>query len=104
MDRATILDTAKQYVTQDRAATHGDPERNFSLIAAYWSAHLDLKITAHDVAVMMTLFKLARMKSNPAHVDSATDAAGYSAIAGEIGSEAHIPKQTPIKPLREGAL
>ena len=86
MNRSQILDTAKEYVTKDRADTHGDAESNFGLIAAYWSAHLNRNISAHDVAVMMTLMKLARMRSNPAHVDSAVDAAGYSALAGEIGT------------------
>ena len=86
MNRTEILDTAKEYVTKDRADTHGDAESNFGLIAAYWSAHLNKNISAHDVAVMMTLLKLARMRSNPAHVDSAVDAAGYSALAGEIGT------------------
>jgi hypothetical protein len=33
MNRSEILDTAKAYVTQDRAAQHGDAERGFSLIA-----------------------------------------------------------------------
>jgi hypothetical protein len=86
MNRSEILDTAKEYVTKDRADTHGDAESNFGLIALYWSAHLDALVTSHDVAVMMTLMKLARMRSNPAHVDSAVDAAGYSALAGEIGT------------------
>lgn len=86
MDRSKILDTAKEYVTKDRADTHGDAESNFGLISCYWSAHLNKNISPHDVAVMMTLLKLARMRSNPAHVDSAVDAAGYSALAGEIGT------------------
>jgi hypothetical protein len=86
MNRSDILDTAKQYINVDRADTHGDAESNFGLIAAYWSAHLNKNIKPHDVAVMMTLMKLARMRSNPAHVDSAIDAAGYSALAGEIGT------------------
>ena len=86
MNRSEILDTAKQYINVDRADTHGDAESNFGLIAAYWSAHLNRTISPHDVAVMMTLMKLARMRSNPAHVDSAIDAAGYSALAGEIGT------------------
>ncbi len=55
MNRADILDTAKDYVTKDRAATHGDAERNFGLIAAYWSAHLNKNISPHDVAVMMSI-------------------------------------------------
>ena len=86
MNRSEILDTAKEYVTKDRAATHGDAESNFGLIAAYWSAHLNRNISPHDVAVMMTLFKLARARGNPSHVDNAIDAAGYSALAGEIGT------------------
>lgn len=87
MNRSEILDTAKAYITVDRAATHGDAERNFSLIATYWSAHLDCAVTATDVALMMCLFKLARIKSNPGHLDSIHDLCGYGAIAGEIATE-----------------
>lgn len=87
MKRAEILDTAKEYVTKDRAATHGDAERNFALIAAYWSAHLDTDITATDVAVMMTLFKLARAKGNIGNAENWIDGAGYLACGGEIATE-----------------
>ena len=41
-DRAKVLDTAKGYVTKDRAADHGDMEDNFQRIAVYWNAHLGL--------------------------------------------------------------
>jgi hypothetical protein len=84
MNRGQILDTAKAYVTKDRADTHGDAESNFNLIALYWTAHLDTIVTAHDVAVMMTLLKLARAKSNPAHADNWIDGCGYLACGGEI--------------------
>jgi hypothetical protein len=84
MTRAEILDTAKGYVTQDRAAQHGDAERNFGLIAAYWSAHLDVAVSASDVAVMMTMLKLARIKSNPDNMDNWVDGCGYLACGGEI--------------------
>jgi hypothetical protein len=87
MKRSDILDTAKQYVNVDRAAQHGDAERNFSVIALFWSAHLDHPITAADVAVMMTLMKLARIKANPAHLDSWVDGCGYLACGGEIATE-----------------
>ena len=87
VNRAKILDTAKEYVTKDRAATHGDAERNFGLIAAYWSAHLNKNISPHDVAVMMTLLKLARMKSNPKHADNWIDGCGYLALGGEAAME-----------------
>ena len=87
VNRADILDTAKEYVTKDRAATHGDAERNFGLIAAYWSAHLNVSIRAHDVAVMMTLMKLARARSNPKHTDNWIDGCGYLALGGEAAGE-----------------
>ncbi len=86
MNRQAILRAAEQAITVDRANTHGSAENNFGVIAAYWSAHLDCAVTAHDVGVMMTLFKLARMKANPRHDDNAVDACGYAALAGEIGA------------------
>ena len=88
MNRSQILDTAKQCVTVDRAATHGDAASNFGLISSYWSTHLNVAINAADVAVMMTLMKCARIKANPAHVDSWVDGAGYLACGGEIATEA----------------
>lgn len=88
MNREEILSTASQYVTKDRAATHGDAEDNFDNIADLWSWWLHgreiYSINGFDVAVMMTLFKIARIKANPSHVDSYVDGAGYLAIAGEI--------------------
>lgn len=86
MNRSQILDTAKEYVTKDRADTHGDAESNFGLIACYWSAHLDAGIGPEDVAIMMTLMKLARAKANPGHADNWVDGCGYLALGGEIGT------------------
>ena len=84
MNRTDILDAARQAITVDRAATHGDAENTFGLIAAYWSAHLGCVVTAGDVAQLMVLFKVARMKANPGHADNYVDAVGYAAIAGEL--------------------
>jgi hypothetical protein len=86
MQRDKILQTAADYVTVDRAATHGDAERNFGLIAAYWSAHLDVAVSAADVAVMMTLLKLARLKSNIGNLENWIDGCGYLACGGEIAT------------------
>ena len=86
MNRSEILDTAKEYVTKDRASTHGDAESNFAMIALYWSAHLDVYIKPEDVAVMMTLMKLARAKANPKHADNWIDGCGYLACGGEIAT------------------
>jgi hypothetical protein len=40
MKRADILATASEYVTKDRATTHGDAEDNFRRIAELWNAYL----------------------------------------------------------------
>jgi len=87
--RGNILDTAKQYVDTDRAEEHGDMEDNFQRIAAYWNAHLGLVsyIKDTDVAVMMTLLKVARIHSNTENVDNWIDACGYMACGGELASK-----------------
>ena len=64
MKRGAVLDKAKQCVTADRAAEHGDMEDNFAVIASYWSIHLGYKVEPVDVGVMMALLKAARAKSN----------------------------------------
>ena len=98
MNRETILNTAKQYVNVDRADVHGSAEKNFGQVAAYWAAHLDVPITATDVAVMMTLFKLARIKANPQHIDSWVDGCGYLACGGEIAAGGDAPNPAPMMP------
>ena len=94
MNRADILNTARDCVTRDRAATHGEAEDNFAWIASHWNWWLQDKlepgasITPYDVAQMMVGFKQARAKGNPAHGDNFTDGCGYFALAGEIALRA----------------
>jgi len=90
MTREEILEAARQAVTVDRAATHGDAESNFALIGALWSAYLGVEIKPHDVAALMSLFKVARIKGNPAHADNWLDLAGYAACGGEVGTNERI--------------
>lgn len=87
MNRAQLCAEASRIITTDRNTTHGEPEDSFGLIAAYWSSHLDVPVSAPDVAVML-LLKIARIRSNPEHLDSWVDAAGYAACGGEIATEA----------------
>lgn len=82
--RARVLDAARQAVTVDRAATHGDLEDSFGLIAALWSADLGIALTACDVARLMALLKVARAKGNPGHQDNWVDLAGYAACGGAL--------------------
>ena len=84
--RSSVLDTAKQYVTKDREATHGDMEDNFESIGMLWEQYFSYEWTFSptDVAVMMALLKIARLKSNKDNPDNYIDACGYMACAGEL--------------------
>jgi len=82
--RAKVLRTAETYVTKDRADEHGDMEDNFSTIATYWSGHLGTQVTAVDVAIMMALLKIARLRSNAPNFDNWVDGCGYLACGGEL--------------------
>ena len=68
----------------DRQKDYGDKTNNHNNIARLWSAYLDIKIEAHDVAIMMALLKMARTKLGAVSKDTYIDMAAYSAIAGEI--------------------
>lgn len=84
--RKSILTEAEKCVCTDREQQYGSPENNFSLIARLWREYLDTDkpITAHDVAVMMALLKIARIATGTFKADSYVDACGYLACAGEI--------------------
>tara|TARA_R110000772_G_C13300042_1_gene438828 strand:- start:2234 stop:2515 length:282 start_codon:yes stop_codon:yes gene_type:complete len=90
MKRADVLSKAAEYITTDRAATHGDAENNFGSIARGWDWWLSMRpvgpLTPYDVAMMMTVFKVARSATNETHSDNQIDLAGYAAIAAELGN------------------
>jgi hypothetical protein len=87
--REEILKQVEKCILNDRQNTYGTPEDNFQVIADLWNIYLgikdeDLQLTRQDVAIMMMLLKVARMKSSPNHLDNYVDAAGYSVIAGSF--------------------
>lgn len=99
MSRADILDAAKKCVCGQREQDYGTPESNFQLIANLWNAYLTEHcvenvegyacmndISATDVAMMMALMKIARIKNGGGTGDSFVDLAGYAACGGEINS------------------
>lgn len=86
MTRAEILDKAKECVCGQREQDYGKPEDNFATIAALWGAYKDTEFSARDVAVMMALMKIARIKTGTATDDCFVDLAGYAACGGEIES------------------
>ena len=86
MTRAETLDKAKLCVCGQRENEYGSPEDNFKSIAALWTAYKDTEFTATDVAMMMALLKIARIKTGTATDDSFVDLAGYAACGAEIAS------------------
>ena len=88
MTRKDILDKAAECVCGQREQDYGSPESNFQLIADLWNAYLTdgPLITPTDVAMMMALLKIARIKNGGGTGDSFVDLAGYAACGGELNS------------------
>lgn len=82
--RKSILENSIKCVCGDRDKQYGNPEDNFAKIAEYWSVYLGEEIYADDVAMMMSLFKIARIQTGTGTLDSFIDLAGYAACGGEI--------------------
>lgn len=86
--RASILDSAREAVTKDRAATHGEVEASFGKLAAVWSVRLGVIVTPAQVALMLVDLKVTRAWGNPGHGDNWVDIAGYAACGGELAGGA----------------
>lgn len=85
MTRRKLLEKAAAIVCEDRNQQYDGPEDTFKDIAALWAAYLDNQIGPEDVAIMMILMKVARLKaSSYQSSDSWTDIAGYAACGAEI--------------------
>ena len=89
--RGSVLDEAKSIINGERQDVYGNPEDSFALIADYWNVylsglggdHVGVKLGAGDVALMMTLFKVAR-EANMHKRDNIRDAAGYLGIYADM--------------------
>lgn len=105
MTREECLKKAQECVCGQREQDYGTPESNFGLIADLWNAYLinghqtdqmklydgatkivsyDKRLTPTDVAMMMALLKIARIKNGGGTGDSFVDLAGYAACGAEI--------------------
>ena len=82
--RTELLQAAAMIVEGDRDVAYGAPEDSFGTIAELWSTYLRQEVLPQDVAAMMTLLKVARIRVNPAHRDSWVDIAGYAACGGTM--------------------
>ena len=74
----SILDEAAGIVNGgEREDAYGHPGENFTRIAQMWSTYLGLRISAHDVCMLMILLKVTRAMKEY-HRDTAVDIAGYA--------------------------
>jgi hypothetical protein len=71
-------------VVRDRRCSYGDPTDLFERVAIRWSQVLDANVTATQVGLCLIDLKLARLASNPKHLDSLVDVAGYAACVREV--------------------
>lgn len=83
--RAEVLNEANSIVNGARATTYGGPEDSFKAIGQLWQAYAGVAFTPSDVAIMLALLKVARLKTSPNHRDSWVDLAGYAACGAECG-------------------
>lgn len=88
--REQTLDAAKRCVIGDREQDYGTPESNFATIASFRSDYLDMNISAQQVADMMILMKISRIKNGGGTGDSYVDIAGYAACGNEILSKRKV--------------
>ncbi len=105
MTRKECLDRATACVCGQRDQEYGAPEDNFGRIANFWSVYLGRKVYPVDVAMMMALLKVARIRSNKAHADSFVDLAGYAACGADLapagraeGCEDLVEREAPQTP------
>lgn len=79
-----ILQEAANLIEGDRNDQHGAREKCHAEIAKLWTWWTGFQIDPHDVAVMMAMLKIARIKTGSYNRDSYLDACGYLSIAGEL--------------------
>jgi hypothetical protein len=93
MLRSEVLDKACELISKDRAETYGDARDSFECIAALWTAYLlnhrgsEVGLNTADVAAMMTLMKVSRLRFAQEYADSWVDIAGYAALGCELATE-----------------
>lgn len=101
---ADLLDEARATIAL-RSVHYGKPEQAFSITAELWSAWLagrhgsEVILDPADVGVMLGLLKVARLAHDPAHRDSALDAAAYLALA-QAAARPHPPRHRRMRRMR----
>lgn len=95
LPREVCLETARRIISGNREEQYSGPEDSFAQIAEHWNVYLrrrldgidssEVNLRADDVAVMMTLLKLARLTTGGTNqADTWVDVAGYAGCGYEV--------------------
>jgi hypothetical protein len=83
MNGPELLEHAADLISR-RRREYGEPVDVFEAIAKRWSSIFRTEVSAAQVVLALIDVKLARLSSNPAHLDSQVDVAGYAACLREV--------------------
>jgi hypothetical protein len=94
----SVCAKAASLVGGDRQKTHGDKVENHGNIARLWNAYLlnkknytvGIPLSAHDIAMLMALLKVARTQAGSHNLDDYVDLAGYAGVAAEIAERTNV--------------
>jgi hypothetical protein len=78
--------TEARAIIQDRGLDYGHPTDNMSRTASLWAAYLEVPIEPYQVAMCLSLVKVARSMET-SKVDNYVDGAAYFAISGQLRVE-----------------
>ena len=71
-----------------RGSVYGGIRENHERIAEVASSITGLKLTAHNIAMILVAVKLSRIAQSPTHADSYFDVINYISFAGEFATDA----------------
>lgn len=80
----SILQDAANMIEGDRHEQHGKAEKCHDEIAKLWAWWLSIPVDRHDVAILMALLKVARIKTGSYNRDCYSDGDAYLALAGQF--------------------
>jgi hypothetical protein len=86
MNHAEILQSASD-LYRERGLHYGHPSDNMARAARLISAYLEMPVEDYQVAVILSLVKIARTIEDSQKIDSWIDGASYLAIAGQLATE-----------------
>ena len=86
MKHAEILQSATD-LYQERGLHYGHPSDNMARAARLISAYMEMQVEDYQVAVILTLIKIARSIEDAQQIDTWIDSASYLAIAGQLATE-----------------